>query len=124
MFELPLLPHRIAYGQIQRRLAAKYHISLIPKRYFIDVIGGADATSDGLHLSDAGMRRMAALVARVLSPVLKSPATMGSGLFTSPAENQDAKSRTPKPKHCVVGVPLDATLPRRDHVSTVEIRNL
>jgi acyl-CoA thioesterase-1 len=72
MFELPLLPHRIAYGQIQRRLSSKYGVSLIPKRYFTEVIGQANATSDGLHLSASGAARMAALVARVLSPVLKS----------------------------------------------------
>jgi acyl-CoA thioesterase I len=75
MFELPLLPHKISYGQIQRRLAAKYGAYLIPKRYFVEVIGGAGATSDGLHLSEVGARRMATLVARVLSPVLKSPST-------------------------------------------------
>jgi acyl-CoA thioesterase I len=73
MFELPLLPHRIAYGRIQRQLSAKYGVWLIPKRCFIQVIGGANATSDGLHLSDSGARRMAILVATVLSPVLKSP---------------------------------------------------
>ncbi len=72
MFELPLLPHKIAYGQIQRRLAAKYGVWLIPKRCFVEVIGGANATSDGLHLSESGARRMAKLVAMVLSPVLKS----------------------------------------------------
>ena len=76
MFELPLLPHKIAYGQIQRRLAAKYGVFLIPKRYFIEVLGGADATSDGLHLSEAGTRRMATLVAGVLSQVLKPPAAI------------------------------------------------
>ncbi len=72
MFELPLLPNKIAYGQIQRRLAVKYGVWLIPKRCFSDVIGDSSATSDGLHLSDSGTRRMAALVTRVLSPVLKS----------------------------------------------------
>jgi hypothetical protein len=71
MFELPLFPHRIAYGRIQRGLAAKYGVWLIPKRFFTEVIGGANATSDGLHLSNEGTRRMAALVAQVLSPVLK-----------------------------------------------------
>jgi acyl-CoA thioesterase-1 len=75
MFELPLLPHKIAYGQIQRRLAAKYGIYLIPKRYFADVIGGADATSDGLHLSTAGAHRMAELVARIFAPILKAGTT-------------------------------------------------
>jgi acyl-CoA thioesterase I len=71
MFELPLIPDRIAYGQIQRRLAAKYGIHLIPKRYFVRVITGAEATSDGLHLSKTGAQRMAHLVAQVLSEVLK-----------------------------------------------------
>lgn len=74
MFELPLLPHKIAFGQIQRRLAAKYGVWLIPKRHFVDVLGSADATLDGLHLSHAGTQRMAALVAKALSPVLRPPA--------------------------------------------------
>jgi len=72
MFELPLLPHRIAYGQIQRRLAAKYAISLIPKRYLAGVIAGKDATSDGLHLTHIGARRMALVVTQALSPVLRA----------------------------------------------------
>jgi len=72
MFELPLLPNKIAYGQIQRRLSAKYGVLLVPKRYLADVIGDANATTDGLHLSASGVRRMAALVAQVLSPLLKS----------------------------------------------------
>lgn len=75
MFELPLFPPKMAYGRIQRGLAAKYGVWLIPKRFFAEVIGGANATSDGLHLSDAGTRRMAALVAQALSPVLKSERT-------------------------------------------------
>ena len=64
MFELPLLPHKIAYGQIQRRLALKYGVIMIPKRFFIDVISGSDATSDGLHLSPVGTRRMAGIGGR------------------------------------------------------------
>jgi len=71
MFELPLLPNKIAYGQIQRRLSAKYRAALIPKRYFAQVIGDENATIDGLHLSGLGAQRMAALVVEVLSPVLK-----------------------------------------------------
>ena len=78
MFELPLLPHKIAYGQIQRRLALKYGVVMIPKRFFIDVISGADATSDGLHLSPAGTRRMAELVERVLGPLVEG-GTAGIG---------------------------------------------
>ena len=73
MFELPLLPHKIAYGQIQRRLASKYNVVLVPKHCFTEAIGDASATSDGLHLSTAGARRMAALVAQILAPVLEPP---------------------------------------------------
>jgi len=73
MFELPLLPHKVEYGQIQRRLAAKYGVWLIPKRYFVYIITGADATSDGLHLTPTGAERMARLVARIFLPVLKAP---------------------------------------------------
>jgi acyl-CoA thioesterase I len=72
MFELPLLPHWISYGQAQRRLASRYGVFLIPKRDFATVISGRSATLDGLHLSDLGAHRMAELVARILSPVLKS----------------------------------------------------
>ncbi|MGO9084482.1 MAG: GDSL-type esterase/lipase family protein [Candidatus Sulfotelmatobacter sp.] len=72
MFELPLLPQRVAYGQIQRRLAAKYGVALIPKRYFTRVIAGRDATLDGLHLTEVGTHRMASLVAQILLPLLKT----------------------------------------------------
>jgi acyl-CoA thioesterase I len=73
MFELPLLPNRISYGRTQRRLASKYGVWLVPKRYFVAGLGDANATLDGLHLSQNGARQMALLVERVLSPVLKSP---------------------------------------------------
>lgn len=73
MFELPLLPNRISYGRIQRRLASKYGVWLIPKRCFTAVLGDANATLDGLHLSQEGARQMALLVERALSSVLKSP---------------------------------------------------
>ncbi len=66
MMDLPLLPHWIEYGQVQRRLAKKYGVYLIPKRYFARVMSGANTTSDGLHLSKEGNRRMAQLVAEVI----------------------------------------------------------
>jgi acyl-CoA thioesterase I len=72
MFELPLLPEMVTYGRVQRRLARRYGVWLIPKRCLTAVISGKDATSDGLHLTDVGTHRMASLVAQVLSPVLKS----------------------------------------------------
>ena len=73
MMELPLLPYRVGYGRAQRRLASKYGVWLVPKRYFVQVISGANATSDGLHLSAEGANRMMRLIAQVLSPVLKNP---------------------------------------------------
>jgi acyl-CoA thioesterase I len=72
MFELPLLPNRIAYGQIQRRLCAKYRVWLIPKRFLAGVIAGRDATSDGLHLTPVGAQRMEVVVTRILSSILKT----------------------------------------------------
>ncbi len=69
MFELPLIPSKIGYGQVQRRLAKKYHVWLIPKRFLADVLK-EDTTSDGLHLSQSGASRMAAFVASALSGVL------------------------------------------------------
>lgn len=66
LMELPLLPHWIGYGQVQRRQAKKYGVYLIPKRYFAHVISGASTTSDGLHLSKEGNRRMAQVVAGVI----------------------------------------------------------
>jgi acyl-CoA thioesterase-1 len=73
MFELPLLPYRIEYGRSQRSLADKYHVQLIPKRFFIDAISGSDATVDGLHLSPQGARTMASLVQSLVSPLLTNP---------------------------------------------------
>jgi lysophospholipase L1-like esterase len=77
MFELPLLPHKTGYGKVQRRLSSKYGVLLIPKHFFTRVLSGADATSDGLHLSESGAGRMSALVEWTLSPVLRptQPAT-------------------------------------------------
>lgn len=72
MFELPLLPHRIGYGQTQRRLAAQYHVQLIPKRFLIEVFRAG--TTDGLHLSPTGAQHMAALVESLLHPLLRNPA--------------------------------------------------
>jgi acyl-CoA thioesterase-1 len=76
MFELPLLPNRVAFGRIQRRLASKYGVCLIPKHYFVEVLGGSNATLDGLHLSPNGARQMALLAAGFLSSVMKSPALL------------------------------------------------
>jgi acyl-CoA thioesterase-1 len=66
MFELPLPPFFHAYGRVQRALAAKHHIGLIPKRVFLSVIADRQATLDTIHLSQAGHQRMADRVWRVV----------------------------------------------------------
>ena len=66
MFELPLLPNKIGFGQVQRHLAVKYRVFLIPKHFFTGILSGADSTSDGLHLSESGAWRMATVVAHLL----------------------------------------------------------
>ena len=68
MFELPLPPLSNEYGRIQRRLARRYQVRLIPKRIFISVLAGGGATLDSIHLSDDGHQRMAAEVWKVLAP--------------------------------------------------------
>ena len=72
MMELPLPPFYNRYGQIQRKLAAQYRVQLIPKRYFINVLGGEDTTLDGLHLSENGHAMMAATVWALLRNSLKT----------------------------------------------------
>lgn len=47
MFELPLLPQAVAYGRVQRRLADKYGVVLIPKKCLAAILASRDATSDG-----------------------------------------------------------------------------
>ncbi len=71
MFELPLIPSAIPYGQTQRRIAAKYGVVLIPKRFLVEALSGQDATSDGLHLTKTGATRMARIVEKIILPVLK-----------------------------------------------------
>jgi len=68
MFELPLPPLSNEYGRIQRRLAARYGVHLIPKRIMIQVLAGGGATLDSIHLTEAGHERMAAEVWKILAP--------------------------------------------------------
>jgi acyl-CoA thioesterase I len=59
VFELPLLPFCNAFGKVQRNLAAKYGVILLPKHYLTDVFGLKGGTLDGLHLSQKGHDAMA-----------------------------------------------------------------
>ena len=67
MLELPLPPLYNRFGAIQRRLARRYGVVLIPKRYFAAALSGEAATIDGLHLSPAGHRKMAAMIWSLVS---------------------------------------------------------
>ena len=66
MFELPLPPFRSSYLRAQREMAAKYGVTLIPRRRFAAVLSGGGSTVDGLHLSNYGHGKMAAVVRRCL----------------------------------------------------------
>lgn len=67
MFELPLPPFNHEYGRIQRTLARKHNVSLVPKRIFLSVLAANDSTLDTIHLSQAGHDRMAACVWQLVS---------------------------------------------------------
>ena len=66
LMELPLFPFQNAFGEAQRRVAAKHGVALLPKRYFTRVLALPDSTSDGLHLSQPGHDAMAAMLNEVI----------------------------------------------------------
>jgi lysophospholipase L1-like esterase len=68
MLELPLPPFRQAFGHVQRRLADKYDVALVPKRVFLSVLAAPDATVDTIHLSASGHQRMAKVVWQLVEP--------------------------------------------------------
>jgi acyl-CoA thioesterase-1 len=66
MFELPLIPLCGPYGLVQRMIAKKHNVLLIPKKNLIRVIGADGDTLDGLHLSQQGHDALAKSVYRLL----------------------------------------------------------
>lgn len=66
LFELPLLPFKNEYGRVQRRLAQKYEVKLIPKRVLMGILADDGATLDSIHLTQSGHNRMAEVVLRLL----------------------------------------------------------
>lgn len=70
MFELPLPPGYVGYGYVQRRLAKKHGVTLIPKRYLMAVLADPAATVDTIHLTTSGHRQMADLVWRRVGEAL------------------------------------------------------
>jgi acyl-CoA thioesterase-1 len=71
MFELPLPPLYNEFGRIQRRLAARHGVRLIPKRILMRVLAEGGATLDSIHLSDAGHQRLAEAVWTILEPACR-----------------------------------------------------
>jgi acyl-CoA thioesterase-1 len=62
MFELPLPPLCNDYGRIQRNLAVRYGVRLIPKRILVGILTAPDATMDSIHLTQHGHEILAAEV--------------------------------------------------------------
>ena len=73
MFELPVppIPGGYEFARLQRRLAHRHAVRLIPRREFANVLLTPGATIDGLHLSPSGHRVLADLLLRTISPTHK-----------------------------------------------------
>ncbi len=59
MFELPLPPFCHEYGHVQRSIAARHNVILVPKRVLLSILAGGDSTVDTIHLTQAGHQVMA-----------------------------------------------------------------
>jgi len=70
MFELPIPPLYEGFGRVQRNLASRYGVALIPKRVLLSVVEAAEATVDSIHLTQQGHNQMASFVWAMLEPVL------------------------------------------------------
>jgi len=82
MFELPIPPLYEGFGRVQRDLASRHGVALIPKRILLSVIEAADATVDSLHLTQQGHDEMADVVWTLLAPAMpeaSGPAGPGDG---------------------------------------------
>jgi len=67
MFELPLPPGYYRFGRIQRILAGKYGVQLIPKRILLDVLAPDMSTTDSIHLTQQGHEVMAEKIATLIN---------------------------------------------------------
>ena len=74
MFELPLPPFRQEYGRVQRQVASKHGVRLVPKRIFLSVIAEGGSTIDSIHLSQAGHQKMADCVWSIAGGAFGKPA--------------------------------------------------
>jgi acyl-CoA thioesterase-1 len=67
LLELPLPPFHGRYGAIQRKLAKRHGVILVPKRVLLGVLTSVGATVDSLHLSKAGSEKMAEAIGTILN---------------------------------------------------------
>jgi acyl-CoA thioesterase-1 len=74
MLELPMFPFRTGVARIQRRLARRHGVGLVPRRLFSAILGAPECTVDGLHPTNTGHRRMAELILRTVRPTLAAGA--------------------------------------------------
>jgi acyl-CoA thioesterase-1 len=75
MFELPLPPFYHEYGSVQRSLALRHGVKLIPKRRFLSIIAGGESTLDSIHLSQSGHQQMADCVWDIVQTAFAGNAT-------------------------------------------------
>ena len=99
MFELPIPPLYEGFGRVQRDLASRHGVALIPKRILLSVIAAADATVDSLHLTQQGQGRMADVVWALLEPAM--PEASGQA---EPGDGADREGRIPSTEF---GLPID-----------------
>ena len=66
MLELPLPPTYNAYGHIQRRLARRHGVLLVPKRVLLGILERGGGTLDTIHLTQEGHRQMSEAIWRVV----------------------------------------------------------
>jgi len=71
MMELPLPPFHQAYGAIQRKLATRHGVRLIPKRVLLEVLIGPGNTTDSIHLAPLGHRRMEEALWEAIGPAFR-----------------------------------------------------
>lgn len=87
MFELPIPPLYEGFGRVQRKLASRHGVALIPKRILLSIIAAADATVDSLHLTQRGHDGMADVVSALLEPAMPEAAEQaepGDGVAAAP----------------------------------------
>ena len=66
MLELPLPPLANRVGAMQRRLAKRHRVTLVPKRYFTNILAPDEYTVVGIHLTQKGHNAMARMFGELL----------------------------------------------------------